>query len=167
MTPSRSHRRLTRAVIALFGGALVIAAHASLLPTRARAQATFPMKIKRVEELNPKATLKLEGRTVTRSDIARDPGYRIQWHVKKDGKTVAQVNARPDKSYAHADASAGKYTIVLELFFPEYKATSKDSKGLFKPISDEVSYAIDGPPKNPAATDAKKSEPKEKQSAKK
>ena len=167
MIPSRSSPRPTRTVMALLAGALVIAVHASRLPATARAQATFPMKIKRVEELNPKATLKLEGRAVTRSDIARDPGYRIQWHVKKDGKTVAQVNARPEKSYTHADASAGKYTIVLELFFPEYKATSKDSKGLFKPISNEVSYTIGGPVSQPAAKEAKKDESKEKPSAKK
>ena len=144
MMSTDSFRRTTPIAIALLSGGLAAAFHFFWLSAPVYAQATFPMKIKRVEELNPRATLKLEGRTVTRTNITKDPGYRIQWHVKKDGKTVAQVNARPDKTYTHPDAAPGKYTVVLELYFPEYKATSKESKGLFKPISNEVAYEIAG-----------------------
>src|SRR5262245_6704245 len=44
--------------------------------------------------LNPSATLKLEGTAITRSAVRDDPGFRLQYHFLKDGKTLTTAEAR-------------------------------------------------------------------------
>ena len=93
----------------------------------------------------PKAELRLEGRRVTRSDVANDWGMMLRWVVKRDGKEVATVPARAETSYEHPDKSPGAYEIVLQTW--KYVNYAKDSKGEFTAskfvsISNVVKYKI-------------------------
>src|SRR5438445_10244769 len=51
----------------------------------------------------PHAELKLDGRKVTRTDVANDWGLQLLWVVKRDGKQVATAPARAEAAYEHAD----------------------------------------------------------------
>lgn len=58
----------------------------------ASAQPTYKLDVK--ANLKPSATLKLAGDQVSRSNVQDDPGFRLQYHFKQDGKTVAAIEAR-------------------------------------------------------------------------
>ena len=93
----------------------------------------------------PKAEVRLEGRRVTRGDVANDWGMMLRWVVSRDGKEVATVPARAEKSYEHPDKTPGKYEIVLQTW--KYVNYAKDAKGEFTAskfvsISNVVKYAI-------------------------
>ena len=60
------------------------------------AQPTYKLDVK--PNLKPLAALKLEGTKITRTNVKDDPGFRLQYHFKKDGKTLAAVEARTDLS---------------------------------------------------------------------
>ena len=96
-------------------------------------------------EGSPAAEIRLDGRKVTRGDVTNDWGLRLQWEVKRDGQVVATPPARADLSYEHADATAGNYEIVLQMWkYVDYK---KDKDGNFTnskfiDISNRVSYTI-------------------------
>jgi hypothetical protein len=96
-------------------------------------------------EGDPQAEIKLEGRKVTRGDVTNDWGLRLQWEIKRDDKVIATPAARADASYEHADATPGKYEIVLQMWkYVDYK---KDGNGEFTnskfvEISNKVSYTI-------------------------
>jgi hypothetical protein len=96
-------------------------------------------------EGTPKATLQLDGHTVTRSDVSNDWGTRLQWKVSRDGKEVATVGAGIVPSYEHAETAPGKYEVVLQQF--QYVSYLKDKEGKFTQskyidISAPVSYTI-------------------------
>jgi hypothetical protein len=96
-------------------------------------------------EGTPKATLQLEGKTITRSDVTNDWGTRLQWLIKRDGKEIASIAAGPDLAFEHTDTHPGKYEIVLQQF--HYVSYKKDNDGKFTEskyvnISDAVSYTI-------------------------
>ncbi len=96
-------------------------------------------------EGTPKASLRLEGRKVTRSDVANNWGTRLQWKVSRDGKEIATAFAGPDLAFEHADKTPGKYEIVLQQF--QYVSYAKDKDGKFTAskyvdISEPVSYTI-------------------------
>ena len=57
-----------------------------------RAQPTYKLDVK--PNLKPLATLELKAGKFVRSEVKDDPGFRLQYHFKKDGKTVSQVEAR-------------------------------------------------------------------------
>lgn len=93
----------------------------------------------------PKATIRLEGHKVIRSDVTNDWGSRLQWVVTRDGKEIATVLARLDKEYLHPEKTPGKYEIVLQMW--KYVNYKKDKKGEFTEskyveISNKVSYVI-------------------------
>jgi hypothetical protein len=93
----------------------------------------------------PKAEISLEGRRVTRGAVVNDWGLRIQWEVRRDGKVVATPAARADASYEHADATAGKYEIVLQMWkYVDYKKKPDGEyvNSRFIDISNKVSYTI-------------------------
>jgi hypothetical protein len=93
----------------------------------------------------PKADIRLEGRRVVRGEVANDWGLRLQWEIRRDGQVIATPAARAETSYEHADATPGKYDIVLQMWkYVDYK---KDDKGefvnsKFVEISTPVSYTI-------------------------
>ena len=96
-------------------------------------------------ESSPQAEIRLEGRRVTRGEVTNDWGLLLQWEVRRDGQVVAAPAARGTASYEHADATPGKYEVVLQMWkYVDYK---KDDKGEFVnskfiDISNKVSYTI-------------------------
>ena len=96
-------------------------------------------------DATPKASLRLSGRTVTRTEVANDWGLQLRWVVKRDGQVIATPPARVDSSYEHPDTAPGTYEIALEMF--KYVNYKKDAKGeytdsKFVAISNVVSYTI-------------------------
>jgi hypothetical protein len=110
----------------------------------APAQPTYQLSVK--PHLKPLATLRLEGERIRRSAIQEDPGFRLQFHFKKDGKTAAIIEARANPTVDVPQKEAGTYTVALELFYPAYKGGTAQ-KGEFKPISEVLTYRVEpGPP---------------------
>ena len=96
-------------------------------------------------EGTPKATLELNGRSITRSEVSNDWGTRLQWVIRRDGKEVATVGAGPDLKFEHTDTTPGKYEVLLQQF--QYLNYKKDKDGKFTEskyinISEPVSYTI-------------------------
>jgi hypothetical protein len=96
-------------------------------------------------EGTPKATLQLNGRAVTRTEVTNDWGTRLQWQIKRDGKEIATTTAGLDLTYEHPETAPGKYEVVLQQFY--YVSYKKDTSGKFTEskyvnISDAVSYTI-------------------------
>ena len=96
-------------------------------------------------EGTPQAEIKLEGRKVSRGDVANDWGLRLQWEVRRDGQVIATPGARAEASYEHTDATPGKYEVVLQMW--KYVSYKKDANGEFTDskfvdISNKVSYTI-------------------------
>jgi hypothetical protein len=114
----------------------------------AGAQPTYKLDVK--DHLKPLATLTLQGARLSRSAVKEDPGFRLQYHFQKDGKSVTMQEARSRPALDIPQKQAGTYTVVLELFYPAYKGGSAQ-KGAFKPVSNVVTFRIEpGPtPKDP------------------
>jgi hypothetical protein len=96
-------------------------------------------------DATPKASLRLSGRTVTRTEVANDWGLQLRWVVKRDGKVIATAPARAEDTYTHPDTTPGKYEIHLEMF--KYVNYAKDAQGEFTmskfvEISNVVTYTI-------------------------
>jgi len=96
-------------------------------------------------DATPKAELRLDGRRVTRSEVANDWGMMLRWVIRRDGKEIATAPARADKSYEHQDKTPGRYEIVLQTW--KYVNYAKDAKGEFTKsqfvaISNVVSYSV-------------------------
>src|SRR5579871_1885624 len=124
------------------GQAVVVVIVAGLLAplSPVRAQPTYKLDVK--PHLKPLATLKLVGARLNRSAVQDDPGFRLQYHFRKDGKTVATVQARAHPAVDILQKMAGTYTVVLELFYPAYRGGTQQ-KGEFKPISNVVTFRIE------------------------
>jgi len=106
-----------------------------------QAQPTYKLDVK--PDLKPLATIKLEGAKVTRGELADDPGFRLQYHVKAaDGKTVITSDARSNPAVELPVKDAGSFTIVLELFYPAYKGGT-GQKGEFKAVSNVLHYKVE------------------------
>jgi hypothetical protein len=96
-------------------------------------------------EGNPKATLTLAGRKITRSDVSNDWGTRLQWKVSRDGKEVATVGAGIVPDFEHADTTPGSYQVVLQQFhYVNYRKTpdGKFTESKYVDISEPVTYAV-------------------------
>jgi hypothetical protein len=106
----------------------------------ARAQPTYKLDVK--DHLKPLATLTLQGARLSRTAVKDDPGFRLQYHFKKDGKTVATLEGRSNPALNIPQKQAGTYTVVLELFYPAYKGGTAQ-KGEFKPVSNVVTFRIE------------------------
>jgi hypothetical protein len=115
-------------------------AAALCLAAPARAQPTYKLDVK--PELKPVAALRLDGDQVVRSAVFDDPGFRLQFHVRRDGKTVATIEARSREKVDVPKAEPGLYTVTLELFYPAYKGGAAQ-KGEFKAISNVLTYRVE------------------------
>jgi hypothetical protein len=104
------------------------------------AQPTYKLDVK--SDLQPRATLKLAGLKITRSGLSDDPGFRLQFHFQKDGKTIATVNARTAETVDLPSTEAGVYTVALELFYPNYKGGNVQ-KGEFRAVSSTLVYRLE------------------------
>jgi hypothetical protein len=109
--------------------------------SQVRAQPTYKLDVK--AHLKPLATLQVDGTSIRRSDVKDDPGFRLQYHFQKDGKTLATVEGRSRTTVELPGKEAGTYTVVLELFYPAYRGGTQQ-KGQFKPISHVLTYRIEG-----------------------
>jgi hypothetical protein len=105
-----------------------------------QAQPTYKLDVK--AHLKPLATLALKGARLTRSALADDPGFRLQYHFRKEGKTVATIEGRSNPSLDIPLKSAGTYTVVLELFYPAYKG-GMQQKGEFRAVSNVVHFRVE------------------------
>jgi hypothetical protein len=104
------------------------------------AQPTYKLDVK--PNLKPEAKLLLDGVRLTRSAVTDDPGFRLQYHVRQDGKTVATLDARADQAVEVPRKEPGTYTVVLELFYPAYKGGT-EQKGEYRAISNVVGYRVE------------------------
>jgi hypothetical protein len=122
-----------------YQAAFIVAGLFAGLPS-AYAQPTYKLDVK--PHLKPLATLKLQGAKLTRTAVQDDPGFRLQYHFRKDGKSVAVIQARSGHNLDIPQKTAGTYTVVLELFYPSYKGGTQQ-KGAFKPISNLITFRIE------------------------
>jgi hypothetical protein len=106
------------------------------------AQPTYKLDVK--PHLKPLATLRIDGARLLRTELDDDPGFRVQYHIRQlDGKTVATIEARSAPAIDLELKTAGTFSVVLELFYPAYKGGT-GQKGEFKPVSNDLTYKIDG-----------------------
>jgi hypothetical protein len=96
-------------------------------------------------EVNPQATIRVEGRRVVRGPVTGDWGLRLQWEVRRNGQVIATPPARAETSYQHPDATPGRYEVVLQMW--RYVNYNKRPDGefvnsRFVDISNRVSYTI-------------------------
>jgi hypothetical protein len=108
--------------------------------TPAPAQPTYKLDVK--DHLKPLAKLTLKDGKLSRSGVKDDPGFRLQYHFKKEGKTLTVFEARSSSTLAIAQKQPGTYTVVLELFYPAYKGGTAQ-KGEFQPISNVVTFRVE------------------------
>ncbi|MFO0967722.1 MAG: hypothetical protein U0793_19340 [Gemmataceae bacterium] len=113
-----------------------------LLPSLAAAQPTYKLGVD--SHVYPGAVLKLEGARLSRGAVKDDPGFRLQFHVLKDGKSLQTKNARLEDAIDLPTKEPGDYAAVLELFYPAYKGGS-ETKGQFKAISPYLLYNVSAP----------------------
>jgi hypothetical protein len=121
-----------------------VALAALLAAAPGRAQPTYKLDVK--SDLKPAATLELDGPRVRRSALKDDPGFRLQYRFRKDGKTVATVDARANPVADVPAREAGAYTVVLELFYPDYKGGNQQ-KGAYRAVSNVLTYRLQPPAK--------------------
>ena len=96
-------------------------------------------------EGTPQATINVNGRRLTRSEVTNDWGLRLQWEIKRNGQVVATVNARTGLTYEHADTAPGTYEVVLQMW--RYVNYAKNPQGEFTAsrfidVSNRVTYTI-------------------------
>jgi len=122
-------------IVPIFGLSL------NLKPANLAGQPAFKLDVK--PHLKPLSVLKLDGTKLSRTDLADDPGFRLQYHIKQaDGKSVTTLDARNQAAIDVPTQTAGTYSVVLELFYPAFKSGGVQ-KGEFKPVSNVVTYKID------------------------
>jgi hypothetical protein len=111
-----------------------------LAPSAAFAQPTYKLDVK--ADLQPRAVLTLAGDRISRSALSDDPGFRLQYHFKKDGKSLLVVEARSKTAVEALAAEPGVYAVVLELFYPNYKGGNV-TKGEFRAVSSVLVYRVE------------------------
>ena len=120
---------------------LVVTVLLHALPAPVQAQPTYKLDVK--THLKPLATLKLEGNSLTRTELEDDPGFRLQYHIKQpDGKSILTVEARSSARLDLPIQTTGTFIATLELFYPGYKGGT-GQKGEFKPISNVLTYKVE------------------------
>jgi hypothetical protein len=96
-------------------------------------------------EGSPRAEIRLEGRSVVRSEVTHDWGLRLQWEIRRNGQVIATPPARAELKYEHPDAGPGKYEIVLQMWkYIDYRKGTNGEfvNSRFVDISNKVSYTI-------------------------
>ncbi len=96
-------------------------------------------------EGTPQATINVNGRRLTRSEVTNDWGLRLQWEIKRNGQVVATINARTGLTYEHPDTAPGTYEVVLQMW--RYVSYAKNAEGEFTAsrfidVSNRVTYSI-------------------------
>ncbi len=75
-------------------------------------------------EGTPSVEIKLEGRTVVRSEVQNNWGTRLQWRLLKEGKEIATGPVGPDSAFDLPDLQQGRYQVVVQQFhYVNYKKT--------------------------------------------
>ena len=75
-------------------------------------------------EGTPSVEIKLEGRTVLRSEVQNNWGTRLQWRLLKEGKEIATGPVGPDSAFDLPDLQQGRYQVVVQQFhYVNYKKT--------------------------------------------
>jgi hypothetical protein len=105
-----------------------------------QAQPAYKLDVK--PDLKPIAALQLDGKQIARTAVLDDPGFRLQYHVRQAGKTIATVEARSQTKMDVPKLDPGVYTVTLEVFYPAYKGGTAQ-KGEFKPISNELTVRVE------------------------
>ena len=80
-------------------------------------------------EGTPSAEIRLEGRTLVRSEVTNDWGLLLQWKITRDGQTVATPPARADLTYELTETVPGTYEVVLQMW--KYVDYRKNPEGEF------------------------------------
>jgi hypothetical protein len=96
-------------------------------------------------EVTPSATIRLEGRRVSRSEVTGDWGLRLQWQVRRNGQVIATPPARADTTYQHPDTTPGRYEIVLQMWkYVDYRKRPDGEfiNSRYVDISNRVTYTI-------------------------
>jgi hypothetical protein len=96
-------------------------------------------------EVAPRATIRLDGRRVTRGDVTGDWGLRLQWEVRRNGQVIATPAARAEVGYEHPDTTPGRYEIILQMWkYVDYRKRPDGEfvNSRFIDISNRVSYTI-------------------------
>jgi hypothetical protein len=73
--------------------------------------------------------------------VRDDPGFRLQYRFFKDGKSIAELEARAQDRLEIPKKEPGVYAVVLEVFYPAYKG-GNEQKGRFQAISPYLSYLV-------------------------
>src|SRR5262249_4967122 len=113
-----------------------------VLPALAAAQPTYRLGVD--AHVFPSAVLKLEGARLSHGPVKDDPGFRLPFHILKDGKSLLTQNARLDDAIDLPTKDAGDYAAVVELFYQAYTGGS-ETKGQSKAISPYVLYTVGAP----------------------
>jgi hypothetical protein len=111
-----------------------------LFPHASQAQPTYKLDVK--SDLRPMVWLQLDGKQIVRSAVQDDPGFRLQFHVRQDGKTIATIEARSQSKIDVPKLDPGVCSVTLEVFYPAYKGGTAQ-KGEFKSISNELTYRVE------------------------
>ena len=93
----------------------------------------------------PQSELKIEGRKITRTEVANDWGLLLRWVVSRDGKQIATAPARAANTFEHADATPGQYEVVLQMWkYVDYKKSADGEfvNSKFIEVSNKVTYRI-------------------------
>jgi hypothetical protein len=104
------------------------------------AQPTYKLDVK--PDLKPIAALHLDGKQIARTPVLDDPGFRLQYHVRQDVKTIASIEARSQTKMEMPKLDPGVYTVQLEVFYPAYKGGTVQ-KGEFRAISNELTVRVE------------------------
>lgn len=79
-------------------------------------------------EGTPSVEIKLEGRTVVRSEIQNNWGTRLQWRLFKEGKEIATGPVGPETAFDLPDLQQGSYQVVVQQFhYLNYKRRRTES----------------------------------------
>ena len=93
----------------------------------------------------PRAELRLDGRTVVRTDVTNDWGLQLLWVVRRDGKPVSKAQARTAATFTPPTLPPGKYEVVLQMW--KYVNYAKGPDGEFTAskyvdVSNAVAYDV-------------------------
>jgi hypothetical protein len=66
-------------------------------------------------EGTPSVEIKLEGRTVVRSEVQNNWGTRLQWRLLKEGKEIATGSLGPDPAFDLPELQQGSYQVAVSL----------------------------------------------------
>jgi len=96
-------------------------------------------------EGTPQAEIRVEGRTLVRSDVTNDWGSQLLWEIRRGGQVVATAPARAESRYEHDQTVPGQYEVVLQMF--KYDGYLKDTAGNFTKsklveVSNKVTFTV-------------------------